>query len=284
MKLVGDMVPIQIIVAQEPMKSWFAKLDQSCSLADIQLLLDFASLPLIDSDKSMVLACVRWIKCGSHVIVPADVNSAAARMLTSINPAIPIKPPWPVFALQIPGGLLDGIQTILVLFTNDTEDDGTETPLVYYAAFGNDVYTSAGVLWDDFMKREERGSPWEKPDGTTDPAGPEYDRQDLLIRRYIINTCLEIEMAPTRLREASDKRSVFDKSPRIRKHVLAVARDLAKIQYIDAVRDFTLHGRSHPTVRFMVRGLKRKLTWIHPHWKGPVDGDIQSHEHRMVEK
>jgi hypothetical protein len=245
-----------------------------------------------------------WIHFGMPTLQLSGHRYAAALAATAVYPEEVIKPPWPVFLLELPTGMFD-IATkegalpltdvVVSVFDQDHPSNGTGKDQWSISARGPHptklVHLNAPLAClTDTVNRpllEDIGL------DSTDPT--ERDRRTLeLLAKLAINTCIAMS-DPDNVKPIGKHPSGSPGNFRQTKEPLYRVYRVGKPIELDvrpAIQDY-INGKRHgasPTVQFVVRGhwrnqacglklSQRKIMWIKPYWKGPEDAPINVRSH-----
>lgn len=254
----------------------------------------------------MIHATAKWGACGMPVIRLDGHKYAAALMSTRVSADCTVEPPWPAFVIELPRPLLSTydasgteyeIEQILVHHheARNRPDGATRVWSFMAMSRGPTLHsfrrTIAQFLDEDLMMDGE-GDGIAGPLAAIDEELTERDRRvTFLAARLVVGTCLSASV-PGALRPPRRAARGPHCKPSSPTHFRLADPVKIEIDCREAVRGFIQHGTRSPAVRRMVRGhwrsqacgpmlADRRLIWIRPHWKGPLDAPVLVRPHTM---
>lgn len=244
-----------------------------------------------------------WARLAYPIIQPSHIYGAAL-MATQVPRAIDIRPPWPVFMLAVPDGLVH-------LVNRAGEEEPVRLMLCFwqherwcFVAPGLSVeYTSQCLTLDDLChdRMIEGGWDWgveseEEMKASGLSLGPvplmdQDERAAQMLSRLLLNACLAMS-DPTAVKQVGKAHqwkpgAPLPKSPRVFELRRPVSVDCRQ-----TVRQFISGGTKIPAVQWLVRGhwrnqahgegmRQRRMTWIEPHWKGAENAPLVVRPHDL---
>ena len=246
-----------------------------------------------------VIHLARWVHLGLPTVHYVGHKYAAALMSIRVPRGIDVHPPWETFLIEIPPDLLYAqgktrLESMAFIFVSRiNKPDGMVWAIEGITREGTVLHSNSLVE----NMQENLDDPAFDAD-MVDDGSAEFGltgidvRTTNLMRRLVLGTCLA--MADSTNVQASSK-----KNPKKNKRagqlpdeprIYVVGRPV-DMDCREPLRRFMLGETRNPlTVQFMVRGhwrnqacgtdlTGRKVIWIQPYWKGPIDAPVLVRSH-----
>jgi hypothetical protein len=269
---------------------------------------DLATALTIEQSQLLIWGLGYWYHHG-YPLVQTPHTYAAALMATSLGADVHehLRPPWPVFMIELPTGLLstknhlgqdEELRWLLVDYRAPLRNrpiPERQAPLWnlhLLGAFGIHAYLKwlprlAAPMPDHEMQPWELGDPFDSAD----------ERTMLLAQRLVAGACLAMS-DPENLQRIGGARVTHPQHrgqphdpPKPMRFKLGEALTL---DCRPALRDYLGGHHAAPHVQVLVRGhwklqpcgpahTLRKTIWVHPYWRGPEDAPVILRPHVLVD-
>lgn len=260
-----------------------------------------------EEGSGQILSTALWAHCGFPLVQFTSHRYTAALMSTAPSLDIEIRPTWPAFLIELPTRLLyvskdvgspdHELAYVIVYSVEVTRPDGAREPAWFFTAYartgGITLHCWRATL--DAMRSGETLERDEWRDAFSGEMGNRDDRTLFLLKRLVLNTCIAMS-DPTNVKPVGSKHSTAHGhrppglDPECR--VFRVGKPV-EVDCRTALTEYVNGERLNPqAVQFLVRGhwrrqacgaglSERRLMWIEPYWKGPVDAPINTRPHRL---
>ena len=254
----------------------------------------------------------KWVDCACPQ-VQMPHTYAAALMATRVPEDMleDLEAPWDAFVIAVPGGLLEMIDPskdnrkvsadwIAVWRKREKKEEYGVREGWAYCVMSRETNMTMwrfGVPLKDFLLENLDENPFEEH--PLNLPHEDYDRAvTVLIGRLIVNTIMAFQEVGNVTTTKSSKRANRPISQKHPPHtrVFKIGKPI-KLDVRPALREYLDtcgKGRksSSPSVRFLVRGHKRrqaygpkhslrKIVWVMPYWKGPEEAPVLTRTHEF---